>query len=128
MKKILVATLFLFATLFYNSYETNADEMVKIDTSKLNNVNKLEIASEVLNAGSVEYINNDVIYDILPNGIIQKSLKNELESFFPKAEFQFTLNNGQYWTKSYQVGKVQTNFTTGRNDGKVAQRLMYVYI
>lgn len=125
MKKIFILSLIV-GGVFLGGINASASELVNVDVSSLANVTKLQIDSDVLKAGSVEYINNDILYNVDKEGNLIKSLKNDLE--LPKGVYndEFTLGNGEFWTKRYSVGKVRTSYTTGRQDGGIAQRFQYI--
>ncbi|MGC5928782.1 hypothetical protein [Enterococcus faecalis] len=126
MKKVIYFGAIL-AGVWVGATDVNASELVDVDTSALDGVSVLKVDDDMLKTGKVEYINNDTIYNITKEGAVIKSLKN-IEGFpvLPRAEFNFTLGNGQWWTKSYQIGAVYTRYMTGRQDGGVAQRFQYI--
>lgn len=124
MKKVLFVSIAMGALLL-GSKAVSASELVVVDTSTLPNVSTIKINEDVFDAGPVELMNNDTIYDVSSDGSLTKSIKNFIPTT-PLTEFNFTLGNGGWWSKSYQIGKVYCSYSTGRADGQVAQRLQYI--
>ncbi|EGP4807111.1 hypothetical protein FNP20_000613 [Enterococcus faecium] len=110
---------------FFGSKAVSASELVVVDTSTLPSVSTIKINEDVFDAGPVELMNNVIIYDVSSDGSLTKPIKNFIPTI-PLVEYNFTLGNGGWRSKSYQIGKVSCSYTTGRADGKVAQRLQYI--
>ncbi|EGO5064132.1 hypothetical protein H7570_003011, partial [Enterococcus faecalis] len=63
MKKVICFGVIL-AGVWLGVTNVNASELVDIDKSALDGVSVLKVDDDMLKTGKVEYINNDIIYNI----------------------------------------------------------------